>query len=167
MTTLSHAAVGYLVTRYFVSQGWLPEGTITPYILGIAFANLPDVDGLVSLNKLYDHHSTFKNASHYPINWLIVFVLVTVLALPFHIRLFTPYIALAFITILLHFIMDSFSIYYGIAWLGPWNKKKYSVIPMLPVLPADTREWVQWYMKHWVLYLEIALWIVTLLIILE
>ena len=38
---------------------------------------------------------------------------------------------------------------------------------MLPIVPSDTHEWVHWYMKHWVLYLEIALWIVTLMVLLE
>ncbi|HLD24903.1 MAG TPA: hypothetical protein VJB96_03200 [Patescibacteria group bacterium] len=47
MTTVSHAAVGILITRYFVDRGWLPDGTITPYILGVALANIPDIDGLL------------------------------------------------------------------------------------------------------------------------
>jgi len=165
MTTPSHAAVGFLVTRFFVNQGWLPEGTVTPYILGVAFANIPDVDGLVSLRKVYDHHNTFKNFSHYPANWFLVLGLVSLLALPFSIKFFYAYLALAAVTIFLHFIMDTFSIYHGIAWLGPWSKKKYSFITMLPIIPANTREWVHWYTKHWVMYLEIALWIVTLLVL--
>jgi len=61
MTILSHGAVGILVTKYFVSRGWLPDGTIAPYILGISFANMPDIDGLASLRKIYDHHSALKN----------------------------------------------------------------------------------------------------------
>ena len=167
MTTLSHAAVGLLVTKFFVDRGWLPDATITPYILGVAFANIPDIDGLVSLRKVYDHHSALKNLSHYPANWFIVFGFVAILALPFHIRYFYTYLCLATVNVFLHFILDTFSIYHGIAWFGPWNKKKYSFIRMLPIIPSDTHEWVHWYMKHWVLYLEIALWIVTLMVLLE
>lgn len=167
MTTLSHAAVGFLVTEYFVERGWLPQGSVAPYILGIAFANMPDMDALASLKRIYDHHNNFKNLSHYPANWFIVFGLVAILALPFHIRFFYPYLGLASVTVFLHFIMDTFSIYHGIAWLGPWNKTKFSFVKMLPILPNDTSEWVHWYTKHWVMYLEIALWIVTLLVILE
>jgi uncharacterized membrane protein len=91
--------------------------------------------------------------------------LVSLLALPFSIKFFSAYLMLAAITIFLHFVMDTFSIYHGIAWLGPWSKKKYSFITMLPIVPANTREWVHWYTKHWVMYLEIALWIVTLLVL--
>ena len=105
--------------------------------------------------------------SHYPANWLIVFGLVAVLALPFRIHNFYPYMVLAIINIFLHFVLDTFSIYQGIAWLGPLKKKKYSFLAMLPILPVDTNEWVRWYTKHWVMYLEIAIWIVTLLVLLD
>lgn len=167
MTTLSHASIGILVTRFFVDQGWLPDGTITPYIIGVALANIPDVDGLLNIRQIHDHHATLKNMSHYPANWFLVFGLVAILAYPFHIRLFYPYLALATANVFLHFVLDTFSIYQGIAWLGPWKKTKYSFLTMLPVLPANTNEWVRWYTKHWVMYLEIALWIVTLMVVFE
>lgn len=166
MTTLSHTALGFLVAKLAVSRGWLPADTSTPYLLSMIFANLPDIDGLASLRKIYDHHNALKNLSHYPANWLIVFLLAAVVAFPFEIRLFYPYLGLAGLNVFLHFILDTFSIYNGIAWFGPWNTKKYSFIRMAPILPADTREWVHWYLKHWVVYLEIALWIVTLLVLL-
>ena len=166
MTTLSHSAVGFLVTRFFIDRGWLPDAS-SQYLLGIAFANIPDIDGLASLKKIYDHHSAFKHFSHYPLNWLIVFGFVFLLSLPFHIGNVYPYLALAAVNVFFHFIMDTFSIYYGIAWLGPWNKKKFSFVRMLPITPASTNEWVQWYTKHWVMYLEIALWIVTLIILFQ
>ena len=166
MTTLSHVAVGILVTRSFINQGWLPDGTVTPYILGVALANIPDIDGLVSLRNIRDHHATLKNVTHYPANWFIVFGLVAILAVPFRIHNFYPYVGLAVLNVFVHFILDTFSIYQGIAWFGPWNKKKYSFIRMLPILPVDTNEWVRWYTKHWVMYLEIAIWIVTLMVLL-
>lgn len=165
MTTLSHVSIGILITRYFVDQGWLPDSTVTPYIIGIALANIPDIDGLVSLRRIHDHHATLKNVTHYPANWFIVFGLVAFLALPFHIKYFYPYMGLATLNVFLHFILDTFSIYQGIAWLGPWNKKKYSFIQTLPLIPANNIEWVHWYTKHWVMYLEIAIWIVTILVL--
>lgn len=167
MTTLSHGAVGILITKYFITQGWLPSDSITPYLLGVTFANLPDIDALASLKRIYDHHSNLKNFSHYPVNWFIVFVFVALLAIPFHVRFFYTYLGLATLNVFLHFVLDTFSIYQGIAWLGPWNKRKYSFITMLPIMPVNTHEWVRWYTKHWVMYLEIALWIITLLVILE
>ena len=40
---------------------------------GIAFANIPDIDGLASLRRIYNHHNALKHVSHYPANWCIVF----------------------------------------------------------------------------------------------
>lgn len=166
MTTLSHVAVGILVTRSFIDRGWLPDGTVTPYILGVVLANIPDIDGLVNVRKLYDHHSSLKNVFHYPANWLLVFGLVAILSVPFRIHAFYPYVGLATVNVFLHFVLDTFSIYQGIAWFGPWNKKKYSFITFLPVLPVNNDECFRWYAKHWVMYLEIAIWIVTLMVLL-
>ena len=73
MTTLSHAAVGYLISRYFVVSGVLPHEPAT-YIMGIVFANLPDIDATFSIKHVYNHQNHFKSLSHYPANWLLVLV---------------------------------------------------------------------------------------------
>lgn len=166
MTTLSHTAVGYLLARYLVVQGVLPHEHAT-YIMGIVFANLPDIDGAISIKKIYDHHNHLKSISHYPINWLLVLVFFFLLSLPFGNTALFEYVLLAFISILSHFVLDTFSIYGGIAWLGPWIKKKYSFINHLPLVPNNNHEWVHWYLKHWIKYVEIALWAVAILTILK
>jgi len=166
MTTLSHAAVGYLITHYFAIYGMVPN-TPTTYLLGVIVANLPDIDGAIAPRRLFDHHNNLKSVSHYPTNWLIVLGLTAALAFPFRIPSFPQYLMLATVNILLHFVLDTFSIYQGIAWLGPWKKKKYSFIKILPVLPSNNHQWVHWYLKHWVLYLEIALWVVALIVLLR
>lgn len=167
MTTLSHAAVGLLVSRYFIEQGLLPAGTATPYLLGLAFANLPDIDGALAPRHLYNHQNHLKSTSHYPANWLIVLGLVALLALPFRLRFILPYIGLAAVNVFLHFVLDTFSIYGGIAWLGPWKKKRYSFVKALPFFPKNNHEWAHWYTKHWVMYLEVALWVVALIVLIE
>lgn len=165
MTTISHAAVGIIVTRAFIEHGLLPRYGVAPYILGITFANIPDIDALVSIKHLYDHQNKLKNMSHYPANWLFVIGFTAIIGLFFRIPHFYTYLGLVAINVLLHFVLDTFSIYGGIAWFGPWNKKKYSFIRMLPYVPSNTYEWVHWYMKHWVVYLEVALWIIAALIL--
>lgn len=165
MTTISHVAVGVIVTRYFIEHGILPKYGIAPYVLGITFANIPDIDGLISLKRIYDHHNTLKNMTHYPANWLFVLGFTALLGLFIHIPNFYNYLALVSINVFLHFVLDTFSIYGGIAWFGPWNKKKYSFIKILPYVPSNTHEWIHWYMKHWIVYMEIALWIIAALII--
>lgn len=165
MTTLSHTAVGIIVVQYAIESGWLPQFGLTPYIIGVIFANIPDIDGLLSLRKLYDHHNTAKNMTHYPANWFFVLVFTAILAIPFHIPNFWIYLGVCAVNILLHFILDTFSIYGGIAWLGPWKKQKYSFIKIMPIIPDNNKQWVHWYMKHWVVYFEISLWIIATLII--
>lgn len=166
MTTLSHTAVGYLIARYFVIRGILPHEHTT-YIMGIVFANLPDIDGALSIKKIYDHHNHLKSISHYPANWLLVLTFFFLLSLPFEQKILFEYTLLSSVCILSHFILDTFSIYGGIAWLGPWIKKKYSFIRMTPVAPNNNHEWVHWYLKHWIKYVEIALWAAALLTILK
>lgn len=164
MTTLSHAAVGYLITRYLVSRGILPDSH-TPYLLGVIFANLPDIDGAFALRRLYNHHNNLKSLSHYPANWLLVLGVAAIIALPYRLRYLPEYLLLAFFTVLFHFVLDTFSIYGGVAWLGPWKKKKYSFIRIMPLVPSNNHEWTHWYLKHWVKYLEVAIWIVALIIL--
>ena len=179
MTTLSHIAVGILVTHYFVGKQWLPDHTVSPYIFGVVFANIPDIDGIVALTRkshtlsrrhiwrLYAHHNELGNLSHYPSTWVGVFLFVAALSLVLGVNNIAMYILFGSINVLCHFLMDTCSMYEGIAWLGPWKKKKYSFIGMLPILPANTREWVQWYVRHWVMYLEIAIWILTLFVLFD
>ena len=71
MTTPSHVAVGYLISRYLVMHGILPHEHTT-YIMGIIFANLPDIDGALSLRTIYNHQNHLKAISHYPANWALV-----------------------------------------------------------------------------------------------
>lgn len=164
MTTISHSAVGIIVAQYVIEHGLLPRYGLAPYIVSVVFANLPDIDALVSLRNMYDHHNTLKHLTHYPANWLFVIGFTALLAIPFHIPNFYTYLGLCTVNILLHFVLDTFSIYGGIAWLGPWNKKKYSFIKIMPVIPDNNATWVHWYLKHWIVYLEVALWIVAALI---
>lgn len=165
MTTISHSAVGIIVAQYFIENGWLPNAGLTPYVMSVVFANLPDIDALLSLKRMYDHHNTLKNMSHYPANWLFVLLFTALLAIPFHLPNFYVYAGMCAVNVFLHFVLDTFSIYGGIAWLGPWNKKKYSFIKIMPYVPANNWQWVHWYLKHWVVYLEVALWIIAILII--
>lgn len=166
MTTLSHVAVGYLISAYLVVHGILPHEHAT-YIMGIVFANLPDIDGALSLKKVYNHQNHLKAISHYPANWVLVLFFFFLFSLPFGNTALPEYLLLAFICILSHFVLDTFSIYGGIAWLGPWIKKRYSFIRNVPLLPTNNHEWVHWYLKHWIKYVEIALWAVATVTILK
>mgnify|MGYP001566825988 CR=1 FL=1 len=166
MTTLSHVAVGYLISRYLVVRGILPHEHTT-YIMGIVFANLPDIDGALSLKQVYNHQNHLQSISHYPANWLLVLVFFFLLSLPFTDTTLFEFTFLASACILSHFVLDTFSIYGGIAWLGPWIKKRYSFIRILPITPNNNHEWVHWYLKHWIKYLEIALWAVSILTMLK
>lgn len=165
MSTLSHAAVGFLVARYFVEHGWLPNTSISPYALGVVFANLPDLDGLLSIRNLFNHQNKFKSQFHYPFNWFIVFTLAMFVLMQFRIPYAMTYAFFAFINIMGHFLLDTFSIYGGIAWLAPWKKRRFSFVKNLNLLPGNNKDWIRWYTKHWVMYLEVAVWIVTTIVL--
>jgi hypothetical protein len=168
MSTASHVAIGFLVARYFIDHGWIPAGSINPYVVSIAMANAPDLDGLLSFRQirtLFDHQSRFKSRFHYPINWILVFTLVSILLVQFRVQHAIIYVVLAITNIIGHFLLDTFSIYGGIAWLWPWKTKRYSFVRNLDMLPISNKQWISWYTKHWVMYLEVALWIVTLVIL--
>lgn len=166
MTTPSHVAVGYLISRYLVVHGILPHEHAT-YIMGIIFANLPDIDGALALRTVYNHQNHLKAFSHYPANWVLVLLFFFLLALPFGFTMLPEYLLLAFLCVGSHFVLDTFSIYGGIAWLGPWIKKKYSFIRIMPMVPSNNHEWVHWYLKHWIIYVEVALWAATILTMLK
>ncbi len=165
MSTISHIALGYLTSRFFVANGWLPHLPNT-YLSGLIFANLPDIDGIIAPRHLYSHHDRLKTYSHYPSTWIGLLSLVSLAALPFRPPFLVPTLVFIATNILGHFFLDTFALYGGIAWLGPWNKKKFSFIPRAPRQPTNNRQWALWYIRHWVIYVELVIWIVALVVFL-
>lgn len=165
MSTLSHITVGYLTSHLFIQMGWLPPGSTT-YVSGLLFANVPDIDGIISPRHLYNHQHNLKTFSHYPATWMGLLTLVGLLALPFHPPYFISTLAFIAINLLSHFILDSFSLYGGIAWLGPWNKKKFSFLRSIVQMPNNNHDWLRWYIRHWIIYVEVVIWIIGLVVFL-
>ena len=154
MTTPTHIAIGYFIARGFATSGLLPD-TNSTYLLSMVFANAPDVDGLFFTRRLYTHRENFYALSHYPATWFVLWsiMLLIVWNLP---SVYFYYMVMFGASMSSHFILDSLDLFDGIAWFGPWIKKKYSLVPLLPS-PQTNTEWSMVYRKHWLFYIEVAL----------
>lgn len=110
--------IGILLS-IFVTHLFGVDLTIYHIIGGILFALLPDIDMLIfvipGLKKLFNGH---REWTHHPLKYISLTILVFFVAGPVWALLF-------FLCILFHFIHDSLWIGNGIAWLGPYSKKRY------------------------------------------
>lgn len=159
MTTFTHTAIGYFIARGFATTGVLPDVNST-YLVSMLMANAPDVDGLVFTRRLYAHRENFYALSHYPISWAIVWS-VMFLFVTNQIPQYGDYVVMTGFAILSHFILDTFDLFDGIAWFGPWIKTKWSFVPLIPAPPLTNAEWSKQYSKHWLFYIEITICILA------
>jgi len=152
MTTFTHTAIGYFIARGFATTGILPDLNST-YLLGMLFANAPDIDGIMVTRRLYTHRENFYALSHYPISWFILSLIAFGISLYLP-PIFREYVIMAAIALFSHFLLDSFDIFDGIAWLGPFIKTKFSFVTRSASNPLTNREWSTLYRKHWLFYAE-------------
>lgn len=152
MTTFTHTAIGYFIARGFATTGILPDVNST-YLLSMLFANAPDIDAMMINRRLYTHRENFYSLSHHPISWLILSL--AAFGISFYLPpLFREYVIMAAIALFSHFLLDSFDIFDGIAWLGPFRKTKFSFVTLSLSLPLTNTEWSTLYRKHWLFYVE-------------
>lgn len=152
MTTFTHTAIGYFIARGFATAGILPDANST-YLLSMVFANAPDIDGIMVTRRLYTHRENFYSLCHYPISWLILSFFAFGISL-YQPPVFGEYVIMASIALLSHFLLDSFDIFDGIAWLGPFIKTKFSFVTLSLSHPLTNIEWSTQYRKHWLFYIE-------------
>ena len=124
------------------------------------FANAPDIDGIMVTRRLYTHRENFYALSHYPISWLILCLLA--FGVSFYLpEIFTEYVIMAAIALFSHFLLDSFDIFDGIAWLGPFIKTKFSFVTLSSSHPLTNTEWSTIYRKHYLFYAECVICILA------
>ncbi len=156
MTTLSHLSLGYLVGRWFISR--YPElGNSLPftYFVAIGSANFPDID-VPLFRKISDHRDS---PFHYPFTWWVAYMTALVgILLTGHTWLL-PYVTLSLIGVASHLLLDTFGVNAGICWLAPFFNKEYSFI-RIKSTPKRIRTWVSQYLNHWIMILELAVWII-------
>lgn len=139
MTTLTHAAVGYLIGREVLAAGLLPpQAANAVYLISILSANGPDIDGVLFPKNINNHR---LSPFHYPFTWWVIFMTVMIYstagAEP---RWILPYTYLAGGNVLIHFVLDTFAITNGIRWFGPFYKKSYSFLALVET-PKTIKEW--------------------------
>lgn len=162
MTTLTHAAVGYLIGREVLAAGILPpQAAHAVYLISMLSANGPDIDGILFPKNIHNHR---LSPFHYPFTWWVIFMTVMICATAEHARWLLPYVYLAGANVLIHFILDTFAINQGIRWFGPFYKKGYSFLSLVET-PKTIKEWGKHYVKHPVMWSELFVWIIGILII--
>lgn len=159
MTTFTHTAIGYFIARGFATTGILPDVNST-YLLSMLFANAPDIDAIMINRRLYTHRENFYAISHYPVSWLILSIAAFGISFS-QPPLFTTYVVMSSVALFSHFLLDSFDIFDGIAWLGPFIKTKFSFVPRNASNPLTNREWSTLYRKHWLFYVECVICILA------
>lgn len=155
MTTLTHVSVGYFIARGFALSGILPDANST-YLLSMVFANAPDIDAIILTRRLYAHRENFYSLSHFPASWAVLFSL-AFLIITNQAPKYITYLVMCGISVISHFILDSFDIFEGISWFGPWIKRRFSFVSLVisPFLDtADYKKLFHIYKKHWLFYIE-------------
>ena len=87
---------------------------------GIVFALLPDIDVLPA--KLSGNLSIHRTYTHYPIFYLVGFVLMWVLGFP-------EWATLLLVGGLLHLVHDTIGLGWGIRWFWPFSERKFRFFP--------------------------------------
>ena len=154
MTTPSHIAVGYMLAEGFIQAHLIPPHLAQyAYGIGIISANLPDLDVII-FKKLYDHRT--NSPFHYPFTWWLIYLTVFVSIVIANLQSLLPFVYLSILTLVSHFLMDTFGVNAGIRWFAPFHKKEYSFLRM-EKRPDDVREWVLRYVKHPIMIVEVLL----------
>jgi hypothetical protein len=161
MITISHFSAGILVGEFLVVNNFIPSNLVLPvYLISALSANAPDVD-IVFSHKLYHHR--LHSPLHYPVTWAIILFPILAWEYTFNLQTALFLTTITFINILIHFLMDTFGVNYGICWLAPFSKREFSFFRLRQKRPERIKEWVLNYITHPVFYFEIALWIIALL----
>ena len=154
MTFPSHIAVGYILAEGFLKAHLIPPNLV-PYVYGVSIvsANFPDMDAVL-FKKIYDHRT--NSPFHYPFTWWLIYLTVFVSIVIANLQSLLPFVYLSILTLVSHFLMDTFGVNAGIRWFAPFHKKEYSFLRM-EKRPDDVREWVLRYVKHPIMIVEVLL----------
>lgn len=118
-------------------------------LFGIGSTLFPDIDIVTALFGKWRH----RTATHYPLTYLPLVVIVWILFDPFYAALFGA-------GVLAHFIHDTIGTGWGISWFWPFTSRRFLVLPDGPRrkemgafatwLPAEHPEWAHRGSHAWV-----------------
>lgn len=129
MLTPTHILTGSALAKFALSTSLFPHSEGFMYAVGILASNIVDVD--VIRYGIRPQHRTYS-ILHKPCVWVCLFLLSTllmslkVLPIPF------PTLMFAFTCIVIHFLLDTFGVSYGIEWLWPWKHHDVHFFPTKP-----------------------------------
>ncbi len=159
MTTPTHIAIGYFIARGFATFGLLPD-TNSTYLVSMVLSNAPDIDGLYNFHKLFAHREKYFALSHYPVTWFVLYGIAYLFTVNYSPQLL-HYIFMSGICVASHFVLDTFDYFDGIAWLGPWIKRKFSFVYRTKSPLTSNAEWSMLYKTHWLFYIELGICILA------
>jgi hypothetical protein len=95
--------------------------TAAYFALGLVFSMLPDLDGLKELLSFGSvdagEHGDHRDGLHYPFVWVVIGAII------FHFNVVVG--ALFILSVLAHFLNDSWGTGWGVEWLWPINNRSY------------------------------------------
>lgn len=173
-----HVAAGFLVAKGLLN---ITKPPLDPYQInnlmwwGVFFGFAPDLDTFIAfaleksftVNKQQNNHRKFF--SHAPIIWLIIGLMIFFLAHSTYIKCIGLLVWLGSWS---HFLLDSID--YGIMWLWPFNKKVYALRNREIVFPLPRESFflywitfIKYYVKSKTFYTELAILVVSVLILIK
>lgn len=107
-----------ILTVIFLTKIFQKDMTFLILFAGILFSLFPDIDFLYWIKKKDSNHRKFP---HYPIIYLVLFIILFFIDRFFSLLFFLP--------ILFHLIHDSFFLGWGVKWFWPFSKKSFKFFP--------------------------------------
>jgi len=154
---IGHLPVGYFATRFLIKKLGLPLNKIWLGI-GIFAAIIPDLDyiyWILSNSQAVTHRGLVTTKPFLYLILLLIFVTVYCFYKKSWLKMG---IIIIFSNIFLHFLLDT--VFYGIQWLYPLSDSYFGIYNVsgygsgAGIQVAD-------YFHHWYWYLEIAIWILS------
>ncbi len=145
---IAHLPAGYITTHMIARRRANWRGLLA---VGLLFSILPDFDLLwfyLIDNRQTAHH---EYITHWPLFWVGVASIATVLAAVTKHPTARPYIAVALICVLVHMVLDSFAA--EIYWLRPFSDAHLNAVDV----PAKHNWWVLNFILHWTFAAELAI----------
>ncbi len=156
--TPTHISLGYLIAMRLTSGNIPPETIRTVMTVSMIASVAPDLD-ILQVWKLMRHR---ESVLHKPLFWVVVFGFVYAY---FHITgkiELSIYTIIAAINVLVHLIVDTFSLNRGIVWFWPFNKKEINLIRIHP--PKGFAAMAKVTIRHPLTYVEIGIWAIALIV---
>lgn len=156
---IGHLPAGYFITRYLIKRQKL---ALNKWWLGLGLlaAIVPDLDYAywLIINDQADTHRGYITT--YPIIYFGFFLISLSIYLFYKRQWLKNAIIIIYVNIFVHFLLDT--PFYGVKWLLPFYNQEIGIYDVGSYSGGSGIQ-VENYFTHWYWYLEIVLWIITII----